>query len=78
MNTIFHPFEPIIYNSSKTLILGTFPSIKSCQNCFYYSHPKNQFWKIFESIYQTNLNSIAKFGFISLKLGQIKKFLLNH
>ena len=46
-----HPFEPIIDTNSKILILGTFPSIKSFENEFYYGHPKNQFWKILSLIF---------------------------
>ena len=46
-----HPFEPIIDKNSKILILGTFPSIKSFENSFYYSHPKNQFWDILAIIF---------------------------
>ncbi len=46
-----HPFKPIIFNDSKILILGTFPSIKSFENQFYYSHPKNQFWEILGTIF---------------------------
>jgi len=45
-----HPFEPIIFKNSKILILGTFPSLKSFENSFYYAHPKNQFWKILREI----------------------------
>jgi len=45
-----HPFKPIIFKNSKTLILGTFPSLKSFENSFYYAHPKNQFWKILSAI----------------------------
>ena len=45
-----HPFKPIVFNNSKTLILGSFPSIKSFENSFYYAHPKNQFWKILSEI----------------------------
>ncbi|WP_238593973.1 DNA-deoxyinosine glycosylase [Lebetimonas natsushimae] len=41
-----HPFKPIIFKTSEILILGTFPSIKSFENNFYYSHPKNHFWDI--------------------------------
>ena len=47
-----HPFKPIIFNDSKILILGTFPSIKSFENNFYYSHPKNQFWDILSLIFK--------------------------
>ncbi|RUM70751.1 MAG: DNA-deoxyinosine glycosylase, partial [Sulfurovum sp.] len=31
-----HPFEPVIYKDTQTLILGSFPSIKSFENNFYY------------------------------------------
>jgi len=52
-----HPFKPLIFKSSKTLILGSFPSLKSFENSFYYSHPQNQFWKILSKIsgYPANL-----------------------
>lgn len=46
-----HPFKPIVFNDSNILILGTFPSIKSFENSFYYSHPKNQFWNILSEIF---------------------------
>lgn len=45
-----HPFGPIIFKDSKILILGSFPSLKSFENSFYYAHPKNQFWKILAEI----------------------------
>jgi hypoxanthine-DNA glycosylase len=43
---IEHPFEPILFRDTRVLILGSFPSIKSIENSFYYSHPQNQFWRI--------------------------------
>ena len=45
-----HPFEPIVYKDTKILILGSFPSIKSFENDFYYAHPSNKFWKILEAV----------------------------
>ena len=45
-----HPFEAIIFKDSEILILGSFPSIKSFEEDFYYAHPRNQFWKILEGI----------------------------
>jgi len=45
-----HPFKPIVFKDTKTLILGSFPSIKSFENNFYYAHPRNQFWKLLENI----------------------------
>jgi len=45
-----HPFKPIIFKDTQTLILGSFPSIQSFEKNFYYAHPRNQFWKILESV----------------------------
>ena len=45
-----HPFKPIVFKDSEILILGSFPSIKSFENNFYYAHPRNQFWKILEGV----------------------------
>ncbi len=47
----FHPFEPVIFENSKILILGSFPSIKSFEESFYYAHPRNQFWAILSDIF---------------------------
>ena len=47
---LLHPFDPIIDHDSKILILGTFPSIKSFENAFYYGHPQNQFWKLLAQV----------------------------
>ena len=43
---ITHTFEPIYDENSKILILGSFPSVKSRENQFYYGHPQNRFWKV--------------------------------
>ena len=48
--TLQHPFDPIVFRDTHTLILGSFPSIQSFENNFYYAHPRNQFWKILEAI----------------------------
>ena len=48
---LIHPFKPVIFETSEILILGTFPSIKSFENEFYYSHPRNQFWDILSIIF---------------------------
>ncbi|MDR0741021.1 MAG: DNA-deoxyinosine glycosylase [Puniceicoccales bacterium] len=41
-----HPFEPIFNEKSEVLILGSFPSVASRKQNFYYAHPQNRFWKI--------------------------------
>lgn len=48
--TLEHPFKPIIFKDTNTLILGSFPSIKSFENSFYYANARNQFWKIMEMV----------------------------
>ncbi len=53
-----HPFEPIIFSDSKTLILGSFPSLKSFEEGFYYAHPRNQFWPLLADIFEEDISSI--------------------
>lgn len=48
-----HTFEPIFDSKSKILILGTFPSVKSRENNFYYGHPQNRFWSVLAEILKT-------------------------
>ena len=40
-----HPFPPLYDTNSKVLILGSFPSVKSREQMFFYGHPQNRFWK---------------------------------
>lgn len=52
MGEIFtHTFEPIFDKNSEILVLGSFPSIKSRENNFYYAHPQNRFWRVVASVY---------------------------
>ena len=52
MKRYTHPFEPIIFDDSETLVLGTFPSIVSFENDFYYAHKRNQFWRLLGDIFK--------------------------
>lgn len=52
-----HPFKPIVFKDTHTLILGSFPSIQSFEKNFYYAHPRNQFWKIMESVTSYPVNN---------------------
>lgn len=45
-----HPFAPLYDANSHTLILGSFPSVKSREVSFYYGHPQNRFWKVMSSL----------------------------
>ncbi len=42
----YHEFGPVFDKTSRLLILGSFPSVKSRENRFYYMHPQNRFWPL--------------------------------
>ena len=50
MDAIKHPIHPVYDKNSKILILGSFPSVKSREGCFFYHHPQNRFWKTLASV----------------------------
>ena len=52
-----HPLKPIYNDKSKVLILGSFPSVISRDNNFYYANPTNRFWKVLESLFNIKLNT---------------------
>lgn len=52
-----HPFDAIVDENSKVLILGSFPSIKSFEQNFYYAHPRNLFWPIMEELFGVTLET---------------------
>jgi len=43
---VIHPIKPIYNENSKILILGSFPSVKSREQGFFYGHAKNRFWQV--------------------------------
>ena len=45
-----HEFPPVYNGESRVLILGSFPSVKSREQSFYYGHPQNRFWKLLARI----------------------------
>ena len=49
--TIIHPFPPAYDGNSRVLILGSFPSVKSREQRFFYGHPQNRFWKVLAAVF---------------------------
>lgn len=45
-----HPFPPLWNEESEILILGSFPSVKSREEMFFYGHPRNRFWKVLAAV----------------------------
>ena len=50
METVKHEIPPVYDKNSKILILGSFPSVKSRENQFFYHHPQNRFWKVLSGV----------------------------
>ncbi len=69
MKEVIHPIDPVFDSSSRILILGSFPSVKSRESMFYYGHPQNRFWKLLSLIYEEEVPSGNK---------EKKEFLLKH
>ena len=49
---ITHPFPALFDENSRILILGSFPSVKSREQNFFYGHPQNRFWRVMSIILQ--------------------------
>ncbi len=45
-----HNFPPLFDKNSEILILGSFPSVKSREQQFFYGHPQNRFWRVLAAI----------------------------
>ena len=43
---VTHGFPPFYCADSRLLILGSFPSVKSRAQAFFYGHPQNRFWPV--------------------------------
>ena len=52
---ITHPIEPVFDNNSRILILGSFPSVKSREQGFFYGHPQNRFWKVLAAVFKDDV-----------------------
>lgn len=46
----YHTFDPVYDENSRVLILGSFPSVKSREQGFYYANPQNRFWRVIADI----------------------------
>ena len=50
-----HPFPAIYAPDSRILILGSFPSVKSREQRFFYGHPQNRFWRVLAALLGTSV-----------------------
>lgn len=47
---ILHSIPPIFDENSSILILGSFPSVRSREEQFFYGHPQNRFWRVLAEV----------------------------
>lgn len=66
---LVHPVSALYNENSKILILGTFPSVKSREACFFYSHPQNRFWKVMARLCNSDIPKTIE---------EKKKMILDH
>lgn len=52
-----HNIEPLYNKDSQVLILGSFPSVKSREQAFFYGHPQNRFWRVVANIFGSEVPS---------------------
>ncbi|MBQ7637664.1 MAG: DNA-deoxyinosine glycosylase [Clostridia bacterium] len=47
----YHNIPPVYDVNSRILILGSFPSVKSREDAFFYAHPRNRFWRMLAAVF---------------------------
>ena len=55
-----HNIPPLYNKESQVLILGSFPSVKSREQEFFYSHPQNRFWQVLSNIFESAVPSTVE------------------
>ena len=55
MRQLEHPFPPVVDENCRILILGSFPSVKSREDGFFYGHPQNRFWRMLAAIFDEDI-----------------------
>jgi hypoxanthine-DNA glycosylase len=66
---IIHPIPQLFDENSDTLILGSFPSVKSREAQFFYGHPQNRFWRLIALLYEEK---------VPTTVDEKKKLILSH
>ncbi len=64
-----HPIPPLFHSTSKVLILGSFPSVKSREQAFFYGHSQNRFWKVTAAVFNCP---------VPVTISEKKNFILSH
>ena len=79
MERIVHNIPPVFDGSSRVLVLGSFPSVKSREGRFFYHHPQNRFWKVAACCLGTAAcrGNLCE-GYVPAEIEEKREFLLTH
>ncbi len=55
---IYCGFAPVFDKNSNILILGSFPSVKSREQAFYYGNKQNRFWHMLSEFYGCTVTTV--------------------
>lgn len=64
-----HGIAPVYDENSEILILGSFPSVRSRAEGFFYGHPRNRFWRVMAAVFGDE---------VPVSTEEKKDFLLRH
>ena len=64
-----HSIPPVYDEASEILILGSFPSVKSREQGFFYGHPQNRFWRVTAAVFDDE---------VPMTVPERRAFLLRH
>ena len=68
---ILHSIPPVYEPSSRILLLGSFPSVRSREDQFFYAHPQNRFWRVLASVFSKPVPSSKDEKLALLSYGHI-------
>jgi hypoxanthine-DNA glycosylase len=60
-------FPPVVDDSARLLILGSFPSVQSLAACQYYANPRNAFWPITAELFGFDANAAYQMRLAALR-----------
>jgi len=66
---VLHNIEPVWDSRCRVLVLGSFPSVKSREQRFFYGHPQNRFWPLMGALFSEP---------VPQTIGEKKALLLKH
>lgn len=58
---LYHELKPVFNRNSRVLILGSFPSVVSRREQFYYANRTNRFWPVLSAVFEEEITDRRQF-----------------